>query len=97
MAENGEIRELREQLRLLRGAHEARGRLLARQRWEFADRLHDETADRDAEIGRLQAELERLAREVEGKSRELEALLSTRTFRYTAGLRGLWSKLRRRG
>jgi hypothetical protein len=97
VAEGGEIRELREQLRLLHEAHEARGRLLARQRWEFADRLHDETADRDAEIGRLQTEVERLAREADGKSKELEALLNTRTFRYTAGLRGIWSKLRRNG
>jgi hypothetical protein len=97
VAEDGEIRELRDQLRLLREAHEARGRLLARQRWEFADRLRDETADRDAEIGRLQTEVDRLAREVEGKQQELATLLNTRTFRYTTALRGLWGKIRRRG
>jgi predicted RNase H-like nuclease (RuvC/YqgF family) len=97
MAENGEIAELRRELHLLREAHEARGRLLARQRWEFADRLRDETAGRDAEIERLRTEVERLGREVEGKQRELETLLNTRTFRYTSALRGLWGMVRRRG
>jgi hypothetical protein len=97
VTEDGEIGELREELRVLREAHEARGRLVARQRWEFADRLRDETADRDAEIERLRAEVERLEREVEGRQRELETLRATRTFRYTAALRGVWGRLRRRG
>jgi polyhydroxyalkanoate synthesis regulator phasin len=96
MAEDGEIRELRQELRLLREAHQARGRLLARQRWEFADRLRDETSGRDVEIDRLRAEVDRLEREVEGRRRELETLLNTRTFRYTSTLRGLWGKVRRR-
>jgi len=97
MSEDGELGELREELRLLREAHQARGRLLARQRWAFADRLRDETGGREEEIERLRAEVRRLEREVEGKQGELERLLNTRTFRYTAKLRGLWGRVRRRG
>ncbi|HEV3475528.1 MAG TPA: hypothetical protein VG602_09195 [Actinomycetota bacterium] len=93
---DGEDRELRETLRLLREAHEARGRLLARQRWEFADRLRDETEERDRELARLRQEIERLAREAEGRRRELERLMSTRTFRYTAGLRNAYGWFRAR-
>jgi hypothetical protein len=96
---DGEDRELREAHRLLREAHEARGRLLAKQRWEFADRLRDETEERDRELVRLRQEVERLEREAEGRRRELERLLSTRTFRYTAGIRGAygWVRARLRG
>jgi polyhydroxyalkanoate synthesis regulator phasin len=97
MAEDGEIAELRRELRLLRQAHQARGRLLARQRWQFADRLRDETTNRDQDIERLRTEVDRLEREVEGKQRELDSLLNTRTFRYTEALRSLWGKVRRRG
>jgi hypothetical protein len=91
---DGEDRELRETLRLLREAHEARGRLLARQRWEFADRLRDETEERDRELVRLRQEIERLEREAEGRKQELNRLLSTRTFRYTAGVRNAYGRLR---
>lgn len=84
-----------ERQHLLREAYEARGRLLARQQWEFADRLRDEVADRDREIARLQAEVARLEEEVNGKRRELDTLLNTRTLRYTAALRSLWGRIRR--
>jgi hypothetical protein len=93
---DGADRELRETLRLLREAYEARGRLLARQRWEFADRLRDETEERDHELDRLRQEVERLSREADGRRRELERLTSTRTFRYTAGLRNAYGRLRSR-
>jgi hypothetical protein len=93
---DGAEQELRETLRLLREAYEARGRLLARQRWEFADRLRDETEERDRELARLRQEVERLERETEGRRRELERLMSTRTFRYTEGLRSAYGRLRSR-
>ncbi len=86
---------LADRLRLLREAHRARGRLLARQRWEFADRLQDETEGRDREIGRLREEVRRLEDEVAGKQAELESLVNTRTFRYTAAVRALYARLRR--
>ena len=88
-------------LEALRSAHEARGRLLARQRWLFADRVRDaEARERDTaqrlerEIARLRSEVSRLEAEVAGKDRELRTLLSTRTFRYTAGLRRVWAAVR---
>jgi predicted RNase H-like nuclease (RuvC/YqgF family) len=87
---------LNERLRGLEAAHEARGHQLARERWAFADRLRQETESRDREIEELHQEVGRLESEVEGKQRELESLLHTRTFRYTAWLRGLWSGGRRR-
>ncbi len=93
---DGADQELRETLRLLREAYEARGRLLARQRWEFADRLRDETEERDRELTRLRQDVERLHREAEGRRRELERLMSTRTFRYTAILRNAYGRLRSR-
>lgn len=93
---DGADRELRETLRLLREAYEARGRLLARQRWEFADRLRDETEERDRELMRLRGEVERLQREADGRKQELDRLTSTRTFRYTAGFRTAYGRLRSR-
>lgn len=91
-----EAASLHERLRRLEAAHEARGRQLARERWAFADRLREETEARDREIEELRREVGRLERETEGKQHELDALLRTRTFRYTAWLRGLWSGLRRK-
>lgn len=85
----------------LREAYRARGLMLARQRWTFADRVRDAEARERAteerlqeEIGRLEAEIGRLEAEVAGKDRELQTLLNTRTFRYTAGLRRMWGALR---
>jgi predicted RNase H-like nuclease (RuvC/YqgF family) len=88
--------ELKERYGLLAEAHDARGRLLARQRWEFADRLRDELEERDREIEQLQAEVERLERSLEGRQRELDDLRNTKTFRYSAALRRGWGRLRRR-
>jgi predicted RNase H-like nuclease (RuvC/YqgF family) len=87
---------LSERLRRLEAAHEARGRQLARERWAFADRLREETEARDREIEELRQEVGRLEQATEGKQRELDTLLNTRTFRYTAWLRGLWGGLRRK-
>ena len=92
-----ELDELQRRYRLLNEAHEARGRLLAKQRWEFAERLREETEGRDLELERLQAELDRLETELEGKQGELDRLAQTKVLRYTAPIRGLWAKLRRRG
>jgi hypothetical protein len=91
-----ELEELRRRYRLLNAAHEARGRLLTKQRWEFAERLEDETEERDAELGRLRDEVDRLAKELEGKRGELDRLAQTKVLRYTAPIRGLWAKVRRR-
>ncbi len=91
-----ELAELRRRYRLLAEGHEARGRLLAKQRWEFAERLQEETGDRDAELETLRGEVERLRRELEGKQGELDRLQRTKVLRYTALLRGLWARLRGR-
>jgi hypothetical protein len=94
--EEEQLTELRRRYRLLAEAHESRGRLLAKQRWEFSERLRDETEDRDRELVQLRAEIERLEAEVEGKRGELERLQNTRVLRYTAPLRGLWGRIRGR-
>jgi hypothetical protein len=91
-----ELTELRKRYRLLAEAHESRGRLLAKQRWEFSERLSEETEDRDRELERLRAEVERLEAEVEGRSGELERLHNTKVLRWTAPFRGLWGRMRRR-
>ena len=91
-----EIEELKRRYKLLNAAHEARGRLLAKQRWEFAERLQDEVDERDLELGRLRAEVRDLEKELEGKRGELDRLARTKVLRYTAPFRGLWSKVRRR-
>ncbi len=91
-----ELVELQRRYRLVALAHEARGRLLARQRWEFAERLKDETEDRDRELERLRREVERLEAEVAGKQGELERLQNTKVLRYTAPLRRLWGTIRGR-
>ncbi|MGH2693116.1 MAG: hypothetical protein ACRDHM_11560 [Actinomycetota bacterium] len=91
-----DLAELRKRYRLLSEAHEARGRLLAKQRWEFSERLRDETEDRDRELDRLRAEVERLEAEIEGKRGELDRLQNTKVLRYTAPFRGLWGRVRRR-
>jgi hypothetical protein len=89
------LAELRKRYRLLTEAHEARGRLLAKQRWEFSERLRDETEDRDRELEELRAEIQRLETEIEGKQGELTRLQNTKVLRLTAPLRGLWSRIRR--
>lgn len=91
-----ELAELRRRYRLLHEAHEARGRLLAKQRWEFAERLREETEDRDQELQRLRAEVARLEEEVEGKQGELDRLQNTKVLRYSAPFRKLWGFVRRR-
>ncbi|MGH2712170.1 MAG: hypothetical protein ACRDH9_13345 [Actinomycetota bacterium] len=91
-----ELSELRRRYKLLAEAHEARGRLLGRQRWQFTERLRDETEDRDRELERLRAEIERLEAEIQGKQGELSRLQNTKVLRYTAPFRGLWGKIRRR-
>jgi hypothetical protein len=91
-----ELVELKERFRLLLEAHDARGRLLARQRWEFADLLHDEAELRDRELERLGERIQQLEEQLEGRRRELEDLRNTRTLRYTAALRRLWGRLRGR-
>jgi hypothetical protein len=88
--------ELKERYRMLAEAHDARGRLLSRQRWEFADRLRDELEERDREIEQLQAEVDRLQSALEGRQRELDDLRNTKTLRYTAAIRRLWGRVRRR-
>ena len=94
---DAELVELKERYRLLLETHEARGRLLSRQRWEFADRLRDEAEERDREIEDLQARIEELERAVEGRQHELDDLRNTKTFRYSAAIRRLWGRIRRRG
>ena len=92
-----EIEELKRRYRLLNEAHDARGRLLAKQRWEFAERLRDETEGRDLELERIRTEVDRLRGELEGKQGELDRLAQTKVLRYTAPFRGLWAKVRGRG
>ena len=95
-ATSDDLAELRERLRVLEEAHEARGRLLERQRWQFADRLREETEARDREIERLRGEVERLEESVRARQRELDDLRATKTFRYTAALRRAWGRIRGR-
>ena len=92
----GQLAELRKRYRLLADAHEARGRLLARQRWQFTERLREETEDRDRELERLRADIVTLEAEIEGKQGELTRLQNTKVLRYTAPFRGLWGKIRGR-
>jgi dsDNA-specific endonuclease/ATPase MutS2 len=92
-----ELAELKNRYRLLAEAHESRGRLLAKQRWEFSERLSDETEERDRELERLRGEVERLEADVEGKRGELERLENTKVLRWTASFRGLWGRMRGRG
>jgi predicted RNase H-like nuclease (RuvC/YqgF family) len=91
-----ELSELRRRYRLLGEAHEARGRLLAKQRWEFAERLRDETEDRDREIEQLRSDIERLEAEIRGKQGEVERLENTKVLRFTAPLRKVWGSIKRR-
>ena len=91
-----QLTELRKRYRLLAEAHEARGRLLAKQRWQFTERLRDATEDRDRELEELKAEIERLEAEIEGKQGELTRLQNTKVLRYTAPFRGLWGRMRGR-
>lgn len=92
---DAELAALKERYRLLLEAHEARGRLLTRQRWEFADRLKDEVEERGRAIEQLQAEIDDLEERLEGRQRELDDLRNTKTMRYTAALRRMWGRLRR--
>ena len=92
-----DVEELKRRYKLLNAAHEARGRLLAKQRWEFAERLQDEVEERDMELERLRAEVQGLEKELEGTRGERDRLAQTKVLRYTAPIRGLWSKVRRRG
>lgn len=78
-------------LQALRRAHEARGRMLVGQRWALANQLDD----LDAEIAGLKEQIRRLEEEVAGRTREIEALLNSKTFRYSAGLRRLYHLFRR--
>lgn len=91
-----ELTELKERYRLLAEAHEARGRLLSRQRWEFADLLHDEMELRDRQLERLSERIEQLEEQLEGRRRELDDLRNTKTFRYTAAVRRVWARVRGR-
>jgi hypothetical protein len=91
-----ELAALKERYRLLLEAHEARGRLLSRQRWEFADRLKDEVEERGRALERLQAEIDDLEERLAGRQRELDDLRNTKTLRYTAAVRRLWGRLRGR-
>ena len=92
-----ELEELKRRYRLLNEAHEARGRLLAKQRWEFAERLREDTEGRDAQLEELRAEVVRLEKELEGRQGELDRLSRTKVLRYTAPIRGLWARIRGRG
>lgn len=74
----------------LRRAYEARGRLLASQRWALADRV----SQLDREIEALREQVRWLEGQVAERTRELEELRSTRTFRYTAAIRGAYGRLR---
>lgn len=89
---------LRRALRDLREAYEARGRALAFARWATAD----EMIRREEEVRALREEVEWLRRMVADLRRQLaareahvEALLSSRTWRSTAWLRGLTGWARR--
>jgi polysaccharide pyruvyl transferase WcaK-like protein len=96
--------EVDPQVAALFRAFEARGRRLALQRWRMADRVAEvdrqarelgERLDRtEAEVAELKARNEELEREIAGKQGELERLLNTKTFRYTAGLRRGWGRVR---
>jgi polysaccharide pyruvyl transferase WcaK-like protein len=90
----------------LRIGYRERGKRLVAQRWRFADRLaetEDLLAAAHAEQDRLREEISRLRErgreleaEVAGKSGELDRLMATRTFRYTAALRRMYGRLRKR-
>lgn len=92
--------DLRDGSARLREAYRARGRLLATGRWAAADRvarLEREVAALREEVGWLRGRVPELEEELAAKHGELEELRATRTFRYTAGLRGLYGRLRRPG
>ena len=68
---------------------------------EEVTRLEGEIERHEAEIVALRRtladETQRLEGEVAGRERQIRELLNTRTYRYTAFLRGIWGRLRRIG
>ena len=89
--------ELRAELDRLRAAHQKRGERLAAERVRFADLLAEsERRERDLHerVAQLEEERARLETELAGKEAELQRLLNTRTFRWTAGPRRMWGRLR---
>jgi chromosome segregation ATPase len=93
----------------LRRAYEELARRVVADRIAFADRIQEtvddaqrELADRDRQIEQLQAEVDSLRRRVESLHDELhqahrdyEGLEQSRSFRYTAPIRGLAARLRK--
>lgn len=99
-------RELERQLATLRRAFDLRGRRLAIQRWRMADRVAEEEratramrerAERaEAEAAELRGRQDVLEQEVQAKQDALERIMNSRTFRYTAPIRRVLGRLRRR-
>ncbi len=84
------VTELEEELRQLRVALEARGRRLVSDQLAYAEHVQAQ----DLVIARLQEDIRILEAEIEGRKRAYQDLINTRTFRYTATLRALYSAIR---
>jgi hypothetical protein len=85
------VTELEEELRQLRAALEARGRRLVSDQLAYAEHVQAQ----DLVIARLQEDIKILEAEIEGRKRAYQDLINTRTFRYTAKVRALYSAVRR--
>jgi hypothetical protein len=85
------VAELEEELRQLRLALEARGRRLVSDQLAYAEHVQA----RDLVIARLLEDIKILEAEIEGRKQAYQDLINTRTFRYTARLRALYSAARR--
>lgn len=96
-ATNADPDQLRARLERLRAAYEKRGERMAAERVRFADLLSESElrgSDLERQVARLEEERDGLRAEVVGKDGELRRLMNTRTFRWTAGIRRLWGRLR---
>jgi hypothetical protein len=85
------IAKLEEELQQLRSALEARGRRLVSDQLAYAEHVQA----RDLVIARLLEDIKILEAEIEGRKQAYQDLINTRTFRYTAKVRALYSAVRR--
>jgi hypothetical protein len=91
----------RDELRTVREAYRTAMRRAATGRSRMADRVADAErryreyrAEAEPRIADLEQQVEDLRRQLSDRERDLEALLNTRTFRYTAGLRNVYGHIR---
>jgi transcription elongation factor len=83
------VRELEDELELLRTAHEAQARHLVSERLALADEI-------EREVGQLREEIEWRKGVMEHQQEQIETLVSSRSLRYTEPLRRIASVFRRR-